>query len=344
MNTHSDTLSQGHSPMVSIVIPVYNLEALLAPCLSSVREQTFRDFEALVVDDGSTDGSLAEIRRLTAGDDRFVVISKQNQGVARARETALAQARGEYLCFLDGDDWWEPDMLERMLAAITENGGYEIVCGNYTRVCASYRTVVRERRSADLEGLGFLREVLTFGMAPSLWGKLYRRKLFDGSLHHYPIRRGEDTLINIQIGCRSPRVRFIDYAGYNYLQRPGSEIHSRLSFDYCRQYAETVADIFRHNAEQLAGSSADLYRTVNALWWYIAYINRSSSPWRGDDPYVRQLRDACARQRRDLRPYCTRGEWLMFDMDRWHALRPAVMLVLTARRWKTSLRRRLSRG
>lgn len=343
MNTHSTpTPSRSHTPVVSVIIPVYNLEAYLAPCLTSVREQTYRDFEALVVDDGSTDGSLAEIRRLTSGDGRFVVIPTQNQGVARARETALAQARGEYVCFLDGDDWWEADMLDQMLKAMTENEGYDIVCGNYTRVCATYRTVVRETRTADLKAFGYLREVLTFGIAPSLWGKLYRRTLFDGSLHHYPMRRGQDTLVNIQIGCRSPRVRFIDYAGYNYLQRPGSEIHSRISFDYCRQYAEAVSDIFQRNAARLTDPSANLYRLVNALWWYVAYINRSSNPWRGNDPYVRKLRSETAPYRRDLRNHFTRGERLMFDMDRWHALRPAVILVLTARRWKTSLMRRLS--
>lgn len=330
------------APAVSIVIPVYNLEAFLAPCLESVRGQTFGDFEAIVVDDGSTDGSLAEIRRLTAGDDRFVVVPTRNQGVARARETALAKARGRYVCFLDGDDWWEKDMLETLLAAITQNGGYDIVCSNYIRVCATYRTVVREKQTADLEEFGYLREVMTFGIAPSLWGKLYRRTLFDDTLRHYPMRRGQDTLVNIQIGCRCPRVRFADYAGYNYLQRPGSEIHSRISFEYCREYADTVADIFRRNAERLAGSSADLYRLVNALWWYIRYISRSSNPWRGDDPYARQLRSEVSGHRAELRKHFSRGELLMFDLDRWHALRPAVIVLLTLRRWKTSLQRRLS--
>lgn len=337
-----DTQPHISAPAVSVIIPVYNLEKFLAPCLRSVREQTFGDFEAIVVDDGSTDGSLSEIRRLTSGDERFVIVPTENQGVARARATALAKARGEYICFLDGDDWWEADMLERMVGAMRSGQAYDIVCGNYTRVCATYRTVVREKRTTDLEEFGYLREVLTFGMAPSLWAKLYRRTLFDDALHHYPMRRGQDTLVNIQIGCRRPRVRFIDYAGYNYLQRPGSEIHSRLSFDYCKQYATAVADIFRRNAAALAGSPAELYRTVNALWWYIAYINRSSNPWRGDDPYTRQLRSEVSGHRAELRKHFTRGELLMYDLDRWHAMRPAVICLLTLRRWKTSLMRRLS--
>lgn len=168
MDTPSLSNDRLAAPAVSVVIPVYNLEGYLAPCIESVRRQSYPDFEAIVVDDGSKDGSLAEIRRLTAGDDRFVVLSTENRGVARARETALSRSRGRYVCFLDGDDWWEPDMLERMVAAIEERADCDIVCGNYTRVCASYRTVVREGRTADLEGLGYLREVMTFGVAPSL--------------------------------------------------------------------------------------------------------------------------------------------------------------------------------
>lgn len=343
MDTPSLSNDRLAAPAVSVVIPVYNLEGYLAPCIESVRRQSYPDFEAIVVDDGSKDGSLAEIRRLTAGDDRFVVLSTENHGVARARETALSRSRGRYVCFLDGDDWWEPDMLERMVAAIEERADCDIVCGNYTRVCASYRTVVREGRTADLEGLGYLREVMTFGVAPSLWGKLFRRSLFDGTLLHYPMRRGQDTLVNIQIACRAPHVRFIDYAGYNYLQRPGSEIHRRISFDYCRSYAEVVDDIFRRNAVRLADSGADLYRLVNELWWYIRYIDRSSSsPWRGDDPYVCRLRDQTRGLHRILSGFFSRSELLMFALDRWHALRPAVVLLLTARRWGTSLRRRMA--
>lgn len=104
MDTPSLSNDRLAAPAVSVVIPVYNLEGYLAPCIESVRRQSYPDFEAIVVDDGSKDGSLAEIRRLTAGDDRFVVLSTENRGVARARETALSRSRGRYVCFLDGDD------------------------------------------------------------------------------------------------------------------------------------------------------------------------------------------------------------------------------------------------
>lgn len=105
-------------PEVSVIIPVHNLERYIDACLASVEAQTFGDFEAVVVDDGSTDGSLRLVRSRAERDARIVVVATPNRGVARARETGLAKARGRYVCFLDGDDRWEPDMLRELVAAI----------------------------------------------------------------------------------------------------------------------------------------------------------------------------------------------------------------------------------
>ena len=110
-------------PVVSVIIPVYNLENYLDTCLDSVGRQTYGDFEAIVVDDGSTDGSQAVALRHAERDARIVVISTVNQGAARARETGIRHAQGDYICFLDGDDVWDSRMLEKLVAAIGENGG-----------------------------------------------------------------------------------------------------------------------------------------------------------------------------------------------------------------------------
>ena len=163
-------------PEVSVIIPVHNLERYIDACLASVEAQTFGDFEAVVVDDGSTDGSLRLVRSRAERDARIVVVATPNRGVARARETGLAKARGRYVCFLDGDDRWEPDMLRELVAAI---GGYDIICCDFKRVRASYEAPVRERRTEDLEGFGFLEATLSHAISVCLWAKLYRRELFD---------------------------------------------------------------------------------------------------------------------------------------------------------------------
>lgn len=208
-------------PAVSVIIPVYNLENYLDTCLDSVGRQTYGDFEAIVVDDGSTDGSQAVARRHAERDARIVVVRTVNQGTARARETGIRHAQGDYICFLDGDDVWDSRMLEKLVAAIGENGGYDIVCCDYKRICKTYEAPRREMRTSDMQGLDFLVASLYHAISVTVWGRLYRRALFEKELRHYPLRLGEDSLLNIQIGCQQPRVRFIDYVGYGYVQRGG---------------------------------------------------------------------------------------------------------------------------
>ena len=250
-------------PEVSVIIPVHNLERYIDACLASVEAQTFGDFEAVVVDDGSTDGSLRLVRSRAERDARIVVVATPNRGVARARETGLAKARGRYVCFLDGDDRWEPDMLRELVAAI---GGYDIVCCDFKRVRASYEAPVRERRTEDLEGFGFLEATLSHAISVCLWAKLYRRELFDAELRHYPLPLGEDELVNVQIGFRQPRVRFVDYVGYDYIQRAGSANRRSVDVDYCVRFAEAV-DSELARCPGLSAERIGFLRLVSRVRW-----------------------------------------------------------------------------
>ena len=100
---------------VSVIIPVYNIEAHLRQCLDSVVRQTLTDIEIICVDDGSTDTSFKILTEYAAEDNRFLILTQENAGPGVARNTGLEQARGEHLIFLDSDDWFEPEFLERML-------------------------------------------------------------------------------------------------------------------------------------------------------------------------------------------------------------------------------------
>ena len=148
--------------------------------------------------------------------------------------------------------------------------------------------------------------------------------------------------MNIQLFSRNPRVRFIDYVGYGYVQRAGSSNHSRLDFDYCRLYCETLsAELRRHDAE-LAGR-ADYFATLNTLRVYLTYICKSRSPWVGDSALACDLRRDVARFRREVRRHYSAVRLALLGLDRWHALRPLVVLIVTLLRWRKSLERRLSR-
>lgn len=116
----------------SVIIPVYNSEAFLRECLGSVLAQTMDDFEVICVDDGSTDSSLEMLREYERADSRIRVLAQENRGGGAARNAALAIARGEYLAFLDADDFYEPEMLARMVAAAQDKDAQVALCRSYS--------------------------------------------------------------------------------------------------------------------------------------------------------------------------------------------------------------------
>ena len=103
---------------ISIILPVYNTEKFLRPCLDSIVAQTFTDFETILVDDGSTDGSGGICDEYAMKDDRFVVVHKQNEGVAMARITGFEHSKGDYITFIDSDDIVNPLYLKKLYNTI----------------------------------------------------------------------------------------------------------------------------------------------------------------------------------------------------------------------------------
>ena len=338
----NESQSKLPSPEVSVIIPAYNLEGYLDTCLQSVLTQTLGNFEAIVVDDGSTDGTPGLLRRYAERDPRIIVVSTPNRGVARARETGIARARGKYIAFLDGDDFWEPRMLEEMTASIGQNGGYDIVCCDYKRICKTYEAPKREMRTSDMQGLDFLVASLYHAISVTVWGRLYRRALFEKELRHYPLRLGEDSLLNIQIGCQQPRVRFVDYVGYGYVQRGGSANRSPLDIGYCVKFSEAVhAELVRHR--DVVGDRLEFYLLLNKMRWYLVYLRKSHNPWAGDTEFARGINAEAERYRAELEGFFSRCDWLLLRMDRRRWMRPGVLAVSTLMRWGKSLKRRLTR-
>ena len=124
---------------ISVIVPVYNVEPYLPQCLDSLIEQTFNDIEIICVNDGSTDGSLNVLNHYAAKDSRIKVIDKPNGGVSSARNRGLDAAQGEYISFVDGDDWLKQNAYEEIISAVDKRnvdmavfGYYEYLDGNLT--------------------------------------------------------------------------------------------------------------------------------------------------------------------------------------------------------------------
>lgn len=170
-------------PLVSVIVPAYNAAGYLRRCVDSVLGQTLADFELLIVDDGSTDATAAICASYAEADARVRVIRQENGGVSAARNRGLAEARGDYIAWLDSDDYFLPTALEKLYGAL-ERHGLKVAMCNYRNILVDgteqpprYSLPHDERVYPRETMVGF---ILTIGMTPVLWGSLMARGLYEG--------------------------------------------------------------------------------------------------------------------------------------------------------------------
>lgn len=213
------------TPIVSIVIPVYNAGRFLWECVNSVRKQTFTDWEAILVDDGSTDKSVGICDKVVQDEPRFSVIHKENGGVSSARNAGIEAARGKYLAFLDADDVLVPTFLEKMVDAAETYGTDLTICcyerfrGDWTQkyVFTRFSLVLMKERQQFLMVYTESRTNL-FGV--SIWAKLYRMDYIRaGGLRFDPeITYEEDCDFNVRYLAYVNTVAAIGDILYRYRQ------------------------------------------------------------------------------------------------------------------------------
>ena len=214
-------------PKATVVVPVYNVEKYLEKCVDSILAQTEPDFELLLVDDGSTDGSGGLCDKLAERDGRVRVIHQENQGLGGARNTGIQQAQGDWLLLVDSDDWIEPEILEKTLeAGLREEA--DMVMFPFRSVDEEGRELAVFRENIPVGRAFALKErkdiLLT---APVAWNKLYRTAFFRETGLAYPSRVWyEDIRTTPKLMALARRMVFLGDIGYNYLQRQGSIMNS----------------------------------------------------------------------------------------------------------------------
>lgn len=210
--------------LISVIVPVYKVEPYLRKCVESIQAQTHRNLEIILVDDGSPDTCGTICDELAAQDSRIQVIHKENGGLSSARNAGLEIARGEYIGFVDSDDWLEPETYEWLLdLALSEDvklvcaGRYDCTSWSGTRqvgLCPTTREVI--------SGEELARRIFRWEHVDSAaWDKLYHRSLFREI--RYPLGVvSEDVPTTYRIALEAGRVGMLDKPVYNYFHRPGS--------------------------------------------------------------------------------------------------------------------------
>lgn len=237
-------------PQVSIIVPVYNVERYVSQTIESVLAQSVTDFELLLVNDGSKDGSLAVCRDYAAKDTRIRVIDKENGGVSSARNVGLGVATGEWIMFLDSDDMLTPNALEKCLPYLER---YDIVRFEIDDIFADGSRLRRKLRWAFTKGQ-LLRQILGHATMVSSCASLYRRSLFEE--HHIRfderVRYGEDWIVLAQLVAHSRRVKLMPHRRYY--------LYNRSNEQGCSNTINTEGHIAALEAvEYLRGMFGDRY-------------------------------------------------------------------------------------
>lgn len=289
-------------PFYSIILPIYNVEAYLRRCIRSVLEQGFQDFELILVDDGSSDGSGALCDALAEGNDRLRVIHKPNGGLSSARNAGLEIARGQYIWFVDSDDWIEENALQRLYEVCTRDEP-DVVKFNYTRVetesrvcCAnvpagqySMEEVAQLRRNAMLWGGKYVLSACTH---------LYKRALLrDRAISFVSERQigSEDYLFNLQILLHAQTVTVIEDALYNYEQRMGS-----LTQRYSQELPARYARLYDHLTAYYQQQGALCRYEKDLATFYVWHLMRGTCI---PNEYTQTREHTLAQGRRNIRRF-----------------------------------------
>ena len=255
---------------VSVIVPVYNCETFLPACIDSILNQTYRDLEIILIDDGSGDGSGEICDAYAAEDARIRVIHQVNQGVSVARNSGLDVATGEWIAFVDADDTVEPDMYAVLVKLSVEHEADIALCG--------YRKVHFDGTSKDILGTGILRtqdpweasECLLTGryFTGSPWAKLYHKELFENIRFDPTLKINEDVLMNVQIFRNAKKLVFWDVPKYCYYEREGSATRvtngMKIKRD-CVEAAQRMLDMYRNTSLESA-CAAKLHYALLALY------------------------------------------------------------------------------
>lgn len=251
--------------LLSIIVPVYNVEQYLEQCILSLVHQSYRSIEILLIDDGSSDGSSAICDEWAKKDQRIHVFHTENHGVSHARNVGLEQARGDYIGFVDSDDWIDPDMYEIMMKKIVAAQA-EICGGGYVHEFGSHSTYpLKMEKEQELSRDTVL--VSVFGRAqPKLlecgvWDKVFSRKILHDLRFREDVTHAEDMLFFWQAMKNVKKFIYLPLFKYHYRMRIGSAVNSGIS-----EKTVTAMIVMEEMMASVAGENTTVKRAIEDMY------------------------------------------------------------------------------
>ena len=234
-----------NNPKISVIVPVYQVEKYLKRCVRSIQNQTYTDIQIILVDDGAKDKSPIICDKFAEEDERIVVIHKKNGGLSDARNAGLKVALGQYVGFVDSDDYIDPRMYEILLRQLEEDQSDIAIC-DYIRVDESH-TMLENKAKTSVSSKCYLREqfideLLKYwgGHFVVAWNKLYKKEIFRNL--EFPFgKQHEDEFVFHRIIGKCTKITYVNEQLYYYVQRKGSITDRGVSVK-SMDYGEALID------------------------------------------------------------------------------------------------------
>lgn len=251
-----------NSPAISIIVPVYNAEGYMRRCVDSLLGQTYGDFEVILVDDGSPDGSGAMCDEYAQKDSRVKVLHKENGGVASARQCGIDRARGEYTIHTDPDDWVEPCMLEELYNKAKATNADMVICD--FKIDENGRCIYRTQQPANDSAEGVLDDLLHYRLHGSLCNKLIKRTCYTEFNVSFvkELNYCEDYLVCVKLLKRGIKVAYLNKAFYHYDQIVNSNSITRnfsiKLFELRKMFISRLEEVIPDQKELIVLNKLDL--------------------------------------------------------------------------------------
>jgi glycosyltransferase involved in cell wall biosynthesis len=257
---------------VSVIIPVFNAEKHLKKSIDSLLNQTLSDCEFIFINDGSTDDSVAIIEEFQKKDSRIKIFSQENKGVSAARNKGIQESNGDYIGFVDADDFVDAAMYQTLFE-IAEKDNLDIVCSDYFQELDGKTTQIKSKfpfnTILDKEFINekILTQFIKDSSLNSACTKLYQSEVIKDISFPVGVPLGEDGIFNLLAFNKAKKVLFTDYCGYHYVEVEGSATRSSSNKDYFKRALE----VYNFDYQSLISFTLDIEKVMQ--WKSIRLIN-----------------------------------------------------------------------
>lgn len=248
---------------ISIIVPVYNVEKFLRRCIESILNQTFKDFELILINDGSKDKSL-DVMNEYKNDKRVKIFTQENKGPAITRNLGIKKSEGKYIMFIDSDDYILPNYVENYYNAMI-SGNYDLVIGGYQKITGDHIDFIRKLDDGE-----FSKYMVTGPVC-----KMYRRDfIIKNDIEFLDTTASEDVYFNVCAYSKNPKIKIIDDIGYFYYFNPNSISNTQhKGFNKNVDILQLVDTI---NYEFIENIALNQYFIIRYLIWYLLYSGKSA--------------------------------------------------------------------